>query len=568
MRTRRQFCAEVLVIAAMLAVVSSCGPQIGPNWAPPETQANESTVNVFTQPISLDQGWTVDIQQRFWFTDQGSQILPYAWFLALEQPNSNALFRSDGNMERLGYLPERPSPYNPDSLPIGFTMTQDQASKQQWFGITCAACHTGQIKYQGYTIRIDGGPTLADFNSFTHEILAALQATVEDEAKFQRFAERVLNSKTPNSEANRLRASINAQIAFLRDRIKLNHPPYPAGYGRVDAFGNIFNEVFVRDLGIPENKALPSAPVSYPFLWDTPQHDVVQWNGAAPNAGIGSLLRNIGEVLGVFGNVTVDHRPSLVKGLKSAINVSNLGKLEVWLKTLWSPQWPEQILPQIDRAQAARGKIHYDNYCVSCHALIKRDDPQRQVKAVMVRAAALGTDPTMAQNAAQRTVKTGILEGTREMIIIGDRLGPIEAGTKVGPVVAAGVALGQPLQTLQTIKAGMQQYLWARKAQPFDPLSYKARPLNGIWATAPYLHNGSVPNLWQLLQSVTKRDKVFYVGSYEFDPKHIGFLSTSEANGFRFDTQLLGNSNAGHEYGVDEITDEQKWELIEYLKTL
>jgi hypothetical protein len=303
-------------------------------------------------------------------------------------------------------------------------------------------------------------------------------------------------------------------------------------------------------------------------LWDTPQHDVVQWNGAAPNAGIGSLLRNIGEVLGVFGNVTVDHRPSLVKGLKSAINVSNLGKLEVWLKTLWSPQWPEQILPQIDRAQAARGKIHYDNYCVSCHALIKRDDPQRQVKAVMVRAAALGTDPTMAQNAAQRTVKTGILEGTREMIIIGDRLGPIEAGTKVGPVVAAGVALGQPLQTLQTIKAGMQQYLWARKAQPFDPLSYKARPLNGIWATAPYLHNGSVPNLWQLLQSVTKRDKVFYVGSYEFDPKHIGFLSTSEANGFRFDTQLLGNSNAGHEYGVDEITDEQKWELIEYLKTL
>jgi hypothetical protein len=147
-------------------------------------------------------------------------------------------------------------------------------------------------------------------------------------------------------------------------------------------------------------------------------------------------------------------------------------------------------------------------------------------------------------------------------------LGPVEPGTKVGPVVAAGVALGHPLQALQAIKAGMRRYHRARKAQPFDPLSYKARSLNGIWATAPYLHNGSVPNLWQLLQPVSGRDNVFYVGSYEFDPKHVGFLSTAETNGFRFDAQLPGNSNAGHEYGTHELTDEQKWELIEYLKTL
>jgi cytochrome c5 len=568
MNIQKKPCVKALMIAATLAV-SGCGPQVRPDQVRPEVGVKESTVKAATQPpISLDQGWTADVQQRFWFTDQGTQILLYPWFLALEQADSDALFRTDNNMERLGYLPERPSSYNPDGLPIGFVATRDPTTKQQWFGLTCAACHTGQIKYQGHIARVDGGPTLADFNGFLDEVLAALQATVKDDVKFQRFAQRVLDGKTGDTEVNRLRTGVNSQIAFLSDRIRLNHPPYPAGHGRVDAFGNIFNEVFVRDLNIPENKVPPSAPVSYPFLWDTPQHDVVQWNGAAPNAGIGPLLRNIGEVLGVFGNVTVDHRPSLVRGLKSTINVRNLSKLEGWLHDLWSPQWPEQILPQIDSAQAARGKAHYDRYCVSCHAPIKRNDPRRRVNAVMTRVAVLGTDPTMAQNAAQRITKTGILEGTREMIIVGNHLGPVEPGTKVGPVVAAGVALGHPLQALQAIKAGMRRYHRARKAQPFDPLSYKARSLNGIWATAPYLHNGSVPNLWQLLQPVSGRDNVFYVGSYEFDPKHVGFLSTAETNGFRFDAQLPGNSNAGHEYGTHELTDEQKWELIEYLKTL
>jgi mono/diheme cytochrome c family protein len=443
---------KALMIAATLAV-SGCGPQVRPDQVRPEMGVKESTVEAATQPpISLDQGWTADVQQRFWFTDQGTQILLYPWFLALEQADSDALFRTDNNMERLGYLPERPSPYNPDGLPIGFVATRDPTTKQQWFGLTCAACHTGQIKYQGHIARVDGGPTLADFNGFLDEVLAALQATVKDDVKFQRFAQRVLDSKTGDTEVNRLRTSVNSQITFLSDRIRLNHPPYPAGHGRVDAFGNIFNEVFVRDLNIPENKVPPSAPVSYPFLWDTPQHDVVQWNGAAPNAGIGPLLRNIGEVLGVFGNVTVDHRPSLVRGLKSAINVRNLSKLEGWLHDLWSPQWPEQILPQIDSAQAARGKVHYDRYCVSCHALIKRNDPRRRVNAVMTRVAVLGTDPTMAQNAAQRITKTGILEGTREMIIVGNHLGPVEPGTKVGPVVAAGVALGQPYKRYKRSK--------------------------------------------------------------------------------------------------------------------
>jgi hypothetical protein len=94
---------------------------------------------------------------------------------------------------------------------------------------------------------------------------------------------------------------------------------------------------------------------------------------------------------------------------------------------------------------------------------------------------------------------------------------------------------------------------------------YKARPLNGIWATAPYLHNGSVPTLRALLTAPALRDPVFCVGSREFDPVDVGFESKSGP--FTFDTRLPGNSNRGHSIGT-QLTEPQKNDLLEYLKTL
>jgi hypothetical protein len=100
---------------------------------------------------------------------------------------------------------------------------------------------------------------------------------------------------------------------------------------------------------------------------------------------------------------------------------------------------------------------------------------------------------------------------------------------------------------------------------------YKARPLNGIWATAPYLHNGSVPNLWELLkpesapEAADRRKPIFFVGNREFDPVDVGYRSDSGT--FEFDTSLPGNSNAGHEFGTN-LPSEQRRELLEYLKSL
>ena len=102
------------------------------------------------------------------------------------------------------------------------------------------------------------------------------------------------------------------------------------------------------------------------------------------------------------------------------------------------------------------------------------------------------------------------------------------------------------------------------------PACYKARPLNGIWATAPYLHNGSVRTMRQLLLPADQRERSFKVGTRNFDPVDMGFVSEGA---FTLDTSLPGNSNAGHDgpiYGNTVLANDpaRMNALLEYLKTL
>ena len=106
--------------------------------------------------------------------------------------------------------------------------------------------------------------------------------------------------------------------------------------------------------------------------------------------------------------------------------------------------------------------------------------------------------------------------------------------------------------------------------------SWKAAPRDGVWATGPFLHNGSVPNLYEMLVPASQRSKKFYVGR-EFDPVKVGIDTSGKSGMFLFDTSLIGNSNAGHSFqngprgnGVigPLLTDAQRWALVEYLKSI
>jgi len=100
---------------------------------------------------------------------------------------------------------------------------------------------------------------------------------------------------------------------------------------------------------------------------------------------------------------------------------------------------------------------------------------------------------------------------------------------------------------------------------------YANQPLDGIWARAPYLHNGSVPTLRDLLEPPEHRPQVFYRGYDVFDQDKVGFVShVPDEHGrtfFQFDTRLPGNGNGGHLYGTD-LSAEQKKALVEYMKQL
>jgi hypothetical protein len=99
---------------------------------------------------------------------------------------------------------------------------------------------------------------------------------------------------------------------------------------------------------------------------------------------------------------------------------------------------------------------------------------------------------------------------------------------------------------------------------------YLSVPLDALWTRAPYLHNGSVPTLRDLLQAPENRPKVFYRGYNVFDPKNIGFVSDgpeARRTGFRYDVAQVGNSNQGHAWGT-QLPEKDKEALLEYLKTL
>jgi cytochrome c5 len=514
--------------------------------------------------VSLDQGWTEAEQQWFSFTGQGSRLVPYDWFLVLEQAGSTEPFRSDANLKRLRYLVEKPSRLNPDALPIGFAKDTGEPG-QPWVGFTCAGCHTTQVNYKGTGIRIDGGGSLADMMGFMSGLAAATRATVDDNAKFERFARKILRESYSTATTESLRQALFDRAEYLNEWVDKTSPPHPWGFARMDAFGAIFNRVAAYDLGVPENYRPGDAPVSIPFLWDTPQSDLVQWDGIAPNspAGIGPLARNVGEILGVFGTVAIEPGAEL-RGYKSSARALDQGRLEEKLNKLWSPLWPMEYLPPLDPAKAERGSVIYQQQCASCHAVLNRTDPKRRINAVMTPVAEIGTDPTMANNVDQRLALTGKLQGTKRYVVAGDPLEQEVAASEVLANAVIGTMLGEKKQAVAGLIA---DFLNVKKASAPSTPSYKGRPLNGIWATAPYLHNGSVPNLWQLLQTPETRVKQFHVGSRELDPVNVGFNTAASPGSFLFDAGLPGNSNAGHAYGT-QLSDEQKWELIEFLKSL
>lgn len=521
--------------------------------------ADGSAVDGGRGAINLEQGWDNVTQQRAWFAPFGSRLIPTAWLQALERTDGGR-FMDDDRLDALGFLVQSPTPANPQGFPVGFTQETD-TNGTAWTGLGCAACHTGEVRYRGARIRINGGQGDLDFDTFEGELLASLQATLADETKFSRWAGAL---KTAPAQQPSLRQQLSGLIDQLAARHAMNKVDVPYGHARLDAFGQIFNAVAVQFLGIPANRRAPDAPVSYPVLWDAPHLDLVQWNGSAPNAGPGPLLQNVTTALAVYGQLDLVKHGGL-DGYNSSIDFVHLGQIEDDLYTLTSPRWPQTIFGALDPAKVASGKKIYAHECERCHAVADRDDPKRELKAVLTPLADVGTDPRMVRNFLDSNSASGVFEGLKQGVVAGAPFGPRAQTIDLVVHATLGAALRHPLAAIRDAIGGYHAVI--RAALDQHPDYYKARPLDGVWASAPYLHNGSVPTLAELLKPPAQRVATFYVGSREFDPQAVGLAAADATNTSLFDTSLPGNSNAGHTYGT-ALGDADKRDLLEYLKGL
>ena len=610
--------AKLALLAGSLLPLLGC-----PGSAPPPVPVASPSPG----PPAAHNGLEGDDQARFYHLAEGSEVYPLSWFRALEDSATQKPFAE--GLERFGFIPDTVGPHNPEGLPIGLTadVTRDlRFAGTTMVGINCAACHVSELRKDGRTVlRIDGAPNLFDLSRFYGDLAQSTVATFTDIGKLWAFLGRLrtprgaeeagevgptaaLSRAYPRFES--LRAATGADKAFAEElqalhqqelarppeelgkgvvlvgraetgarppgtvrpevfassaRKVLSVPPNetttlerlgppearqeavqrgladfvntlrllkaraefilhlaagkdldrtPPGYGRVDAFGG------ARNLLFPAQARPLTAPICYPHLWDIGRTSWYHWDGSTNSL----LERNVGQALGlgaVFDRST----------FASTVNVANIQELERIAGRIKPPVWPAAFGAP-DAARAARGGEVFRARCATCHS----DPPPGQP---------LG-DPLFALDR--------IRTDDRRALNFALPVGTTEFDAAIAPVLkriirAAG---GTP----------RDEDVWRVTRK------YAGRPLVAVWATPPYLHNGSVPTIDDLLRPAAERPASFPVCSGEYDPVKLGLARSGDDPSCVFDTARAGNGKDGHtgpEYGTD-LPAEQRAELIEFLK--
>ena len=457
-------------------------------------------------------------------------------------------------------------------------------------GLTCAACHTGSIRYNGVSVRYDGGPGMVELTKLESVTGLSILYTLKVPGRFGRFAARVLGPNPNPAEYNKLKSDLTATGAQLLNQknslekaVADNHQKETEeGFGRLDALNRIGNQVFSTDLalsgltGFEKNLHARDAPVSFPPIWTVPWFLFAQYDASIQQP----LIRNAGEALGVTAllNLSPDYAPETL--FRSSVALENLVRIEAMLRGpdpssqkpigfggLKPPQWPSQIFPddpawKIDPARVSRGRATYAEICAECH-LGPVDDPgvrpATSGQEFLVRQA-MGRQGRGAQSSPEERRRHGHgpragrhsgvakrsgsrLPGSRARArprhVWGCTDLPALSSTEMPFSIALMIVVDRTSRKWMddhAVSDADRATLWGSRKNCPNPHAlqkpknsasapetyYRARPLNGVWATAPYLHNGSVPSLYWMLKPAAERPRQFCFGSRDFDPQQVG----------------------------------------------
>jgi hypothetical protein len=278
-------------------------------------------------------------------------------------------------------------------------------------------------------------------------------------------------------------------------------------------------------------------------------------------------VRNAGEALGTGSPIALAAEPPGGAGTLTAplyastIQVDTLFKMEKQLAGeqpdkdhdftgLVAPKWPAEVLGPINQKLADRGAELYDAICAHCHLpkvgseafrtspnwLEPNEFGQRYLHVNLIPVEEVGTDRSHVDDMAARRVNL-----PPNLQITSDSF-----AKALKQLVAKAVTRWYDSQTPPVPPEKRDEVNGYRPNDIAANLAYKARPLDGVWATPPYLHNGSVPDIEALLSPLAERPKTFWLGHRAYDPKRLGYRSDKLSGGFEFDTRRRGNYNTGH----------------------
>lgn len=389
-------------------------------------------------------------------------------------------------------------------------------------------------------------------------------------------------------------------LAFLSGGTNPTITETVSAFNRTDAFGRISNLVLRTEFPVDL-----TAPVSLPWVWGLKYMGNLHYNGNSNSV----ILRNVGQSLGLGAMVTSDK-------LDTTINITNLDRLENLAHKIKVPEWndvfkevldkndPQKYLVEFeidmnhDRLQ--RGFAIYKKECQTCHESNKLVGPSGVLREY---------------NMYPLTSKDGKYSPNTDVRAALNAIIPVKTRTQHNQVIAIPFekkifddvsGIKARYYQLHNISAEQQAKMEFREIRGYEffrdtfngsvenknnnnygkiekGIGYKAKHLSGVWATAPFLHNGSVPNMMLLLTRDTERPKYFNVRSNKFDPVTLGFQDwerpgdrpcTAEEEMLCFNTlerdkhdKPVGNSNRGHNWGVN-LSPEEKLDLINFLKYL
>ena len=262
---------------------------------------------------------------------------------------------------------------------------------------------------------------------------------------------------------------------------------------------------------MPEDNTV--GPTDFPSIWN------LGIRSGTDNTGKQMLLNWTGDTPAVR-SVLIDSALGLGAPARPWF-LQRMADLDRYLSNLPVPSWPFAETNPINRQMADEGQKIYAHDCASCH------EPRAEFTNKVVPIAEIGTDPERMHSWAKVAAE--------------------EANRRV--------------KQLRIDRPPMVER---------DPYGYLSPPLDGIWLRGPYLHNGSVPTLRDLLEPPERRPATFFRGYDVFDHVKVGFVSdVPQADGrsfFLYDTGIEGNGNGGHLYGVT-LPDADKQAMVEYLKT-